>query len=102
MTPPFITMLAPAHVVVPPLSKVRDVIELNVERLLTVNDAPEGIRVRPVPLMLPPVQLMEFRAVTVCAPPKVPPLRFRIDGDTVPVPSKLAVPPEMTMVLVQV
>jgi hypothetical protein len=53
------------------------------------------ITVRPLPSMVPPVQFMVLPTVTVSAPPR-PPFKSSVAGATVPVPSKLAVPPEMS------
>jgi len=49
--------------------------------------------------MVPPVQFIALPTVTNWPPPRVPLLRFNSVGATVPVPSKLAVPPEMTSAL---
>src|ERR1700677_44747 len=89
---------APVQTVVPALSKVRVVI-VRKDGLAMVSVAPGEITVRPVPLIAPPVQVIKPPAVTTLLPPREPLLNVKVEGATVPVPSKLAVPPEITMVL---
>ena len=90
---------APFQTIVPALSSVREVIEIN-EALLIASVTPGGMMVRPVPVIAPPIQLIAFPIVTFCAPPNVPfAFKVRNAGATIPVPSKLAVTPEMIIVL---
>src|SRR5262245_44173785 len=98
---PLLTAMAdPAellHKMVPALSSVR----LNTTPLGfdIVIVAPDGMIVWPLPLMLPPVQFIAPRTVTLAGPPSVPLLRFRIFGVTGPVPLKFTVAPEIESVL---
>ena len=88
---------AAVQMVVPALSNVRLLI-VKKEPLEMASVAPGEIMVRPVPLIEPPVQFIALPTVTVCAPPKVP-FKLRMAGATTPVPSKLALPPEINIVL---
>ena len=98
MTAAFILMFPPVQSTVPPFSKVR-VVRLTALALARLRVTPAGMIVRPLPLIVPPVQFITPRTVTTWLPLKVPPLKFRMAGVTVPVPLKLAVPLEMASVL---
>jgi hypothetical protein len=63
--------------------------------------AEEEMTVRPIPFIEPPVQFIKLPTVTTLLPPISPPLNVNTEGATVPVPSKAAAQPEMTIVFVK-
>src|ERR1041385_5981795 len=89
---------APAQSAVPPFSKVRLVNDTPLA-LARVRAAPGTMTVRPLPLIVPPVQFITLPTVTVLLPPRVPLLKKTLAGETLPVPLKLAVADEMASVL---
>src|SRR5437016_3148453 len=64
----------PVQVAVPPFSRVRAP-KVTLLLLSILRTAPEGMTVRPPPLIVPPVQFSWVKAVTTLLPPSVPPLK---------------------------
>jgi hypothetical protein len=91
---------APVQRTVPSFSRVR-VFSCTVPGLETLSVTPARMMIRPLPVMLPPVQFITLLTVTTPVPPNAPLLKSTTDGDTKPVPLKLAMLPEMVSVLVQ-
>src|ERR1043166_3672918 len=102
MTPLFIRMLPPRfHSTAPPFSSVR-VFRETPPGKAAFSITPGGITVRPLPVMLPPVQFIAVLTGTVLVPSNVPLLKLTTAGEIKLVPLKLATPPEMlTVLLVQ-
>src|SRR5438105_10050997 len=89
---------APDHRIEPPFSRVRLVRDAK-DGMGALSVTPAGMIVRPLPLMVPPVQFITVLIVTVLVPVNKPLLKFSVAGDTAPVPLKLAVPNETFSVL---